>query len=94
MKQVSRQDVWELSDSALVRAGHVLASKADELQLPMSQWTKRFVLNVAEQFLYQPLISWKQRRLLRQIVEEMSGILYHRAVFSLDMKEVLLELTN
>jgi len=76
---VSKEAVHALSDHELVASAHVIVCKHVELKLPLTRWEQQFCAGVTEAYKLTPLVSWMQRKCLREIVLKIGVVLQLRA---------------
>lgn len=83
------QEVWDLTDQELVVAACLIKDRSDALSLPLSNWESQFVVGVRDGYRTYGLISWKQRKHLRAIVDKARKLLKHRMDFDTTLKQAM-----
>jgi hypothetical protein len=86
---ITQAAVYDLPDRQLVLATALLADRHVALQLPLTAWELSFIKTVSTRFALEPVVSWKQRRVLRDIVLKYSHLLEYRAEFNVELHAAL-----
>jgi hypothetical protein len=80
--------IHELDDQRLAAAAAVLTQRSERLQLPMSPWESRNITGIVDAFRCFGALTFRQRKVLRLFVGQLTVVLEQRASFDKLLKEI------